>query len=136
MKKFKELLGAFKYVPKLFGLIYRTDKLYLFYLICETLCFAIISYPSIFLVKYAFDAMEAKGPFPKFAIVCVSLILCQLAISLLKSKFNSIRPARTSLVVGRLYNEFNRKSMEIDYELLAEKEINLGECLTNIYSNE
>lgn len=123
MKKLKELWAAFKYVPKMFGLIYRTDKLYLFYLICETLCFAVISYPSIFLVKYAFDAMEAKKPFAQFAVVCVSLILVQLVISLLKSKFNSLRPARTSLVVGRLYNEFHRKSMEMDYELLAEKEI-------------
>ncbi len=123
MKKLKELLGAFHYIPKMFGLIYRTDKLYLFYLICETLCFSVISYPSIFLVKYAFDAMEAKEPFLRFAVICVSLILFQLAISLLKSKFNSIRPARTSLVVGRLYNEFHRKSMEMDYELLAEKEI-------------
>ena len=123
MKKIKELLAAFKYVPKMFGLIYRTDKRYLYYLLCETLCFAVISYPSMFLVKYAFDAMETGKPFSQFTIICVALILLQLGISLTKSFFNSIRPARTSLVVGRLYNEFHKKSMEMDYELLAEKEI-------------
>ena len=123
MKKMRELLAAFGYIPKMFGLIYRTDKRYLYYLLCETLCFAVISYPSMFLVKYAFDAMETGKPFSQFAIVCVALILFQLGISLTKSLFNSIRPARTSLVVGRLYNEFHRKSMEMDYELLAEKEI-------------
>ena len=123
MKKIKELLAAFGYIPKMFGLIYRTDKRYLYYLLCETFCFAVISYPSMFLVKYAFDAMETGKPFSQFAFVCVALILLQLGISLTKSLFNSIRPARTSLVVGKLYNEFHQKSMEMDYELLAEKEI-------------
>ena len=84
MKKIKELLGAFKYIPKMFRLIYRTDKLYLFYMLCETLCFAVISYPTVFLVKYAFDAMEAREPFSRFAIICTLLILLQLAISLVK----------------------------------------------------
>jgi len=122
MRKVRELAAAFGYIPKLFGLIYRTDRVYLCHLICEMLCFSVISYPSIFLVKYAFDAMEAGTPFSRFAAVCTALILLQLGISLTKSRFNSLRPARTSLVVGRLYNEFHRKSMEMDYELLAEKE--------------
>ena len=62
MKKIKELLSAFRYVPKLFRLVYQTDKLYLFYLLCETICFALIPYPAIFLVKYAFDAIDTtKG---------------------------------------------------------------------------
>lgn len=123
MKKWKELGLAFGYVPKLFRLVYKTDKRYLFYLICEMLSFSVISYPGIFLVKYAFDAMERKQPFGEFAIICVLLLLLQLAASLTKSFFNSIRPGRSSLVVGKLYNAFHRKSMELDYELLAEKDI-------------
>ncbi len=123
MKKWKELLGAFRHLPALFRLIVQTDRLYLVYLLCETLCFAALSYPSVFLVRYAFNAMEANTPFAEFALHCSALILLQLAVALLKSKFNSLRPARTSLVVGRLYNAFHRKSMEMDYQLLAEKEI-------------
>lgn len=122
MKKRKELGQAFRYVPKLFELVYRTDKRYLIYMICETLSFAVISYPGIFLAKYALDAMEQKHPFEEFAAVCVLLLMLQLAMSLTKSFFNNLRPGRTSLVVGMLYNAFHRKSMELDYELLAEKE--------------
>lgn len=123
MKKLKELWSAFGYVPKMFRLVYKTDKLYMFYMICETICFALIPYPSIFLTKYAFDAMENKSPFSEFALICTALILVQLGISLLKSFFNSRRPGRSSLVIGKLYNEFHRHSMEMDYELLAEREI-------------
>lgn len=122
MKKIKELICAFRYVPKLFRLIYKTDKLYLFYLLCETLCFALLPFPSAFLVKYAFDALEGNAPFSRFAVICVALILSVFLMGVLKSFFNSIRPGRTSLVVGKLYNEFHKKSMEMDYELLAEKE--------------
>lgn len=123
MDKWRELGRAIGYVPKLFGMVYRTDRRYLFYLICETLSFAVLAYPGMFLVKYAFDAMERRQPFGEFAAVCILLLLLQLAIKLIKSFFNSIRPGRTSLVVGKLYNAFHRKSMELDYELLAEKEI-------------
>ncbi len=122
MKTWKEFVSAFGHVPKLFRLVYQTDKRYLFYLICEMLCFSILPYPTIFLVKYAFDAMEKRQPFEEFAVICILLLSLQLAVSLLKSFFNSIRPGRTSLVVGKLYNAFHRKSMELDYELLAEKE--------------
>lgn len=122
MKKIKELISAFRYVPKLFRLIYQTDKLYLFYLLCETLCFALLPYPSTFLVKYAFDALERNVPFSHFAVICVVLISAAFFMGVLKSYFNSIRPGRTSLVVGKLYNAFHKKSMEMDYELLAEKE--------------
>lgn len=121
-KKIKEFISAFRYVPKLFRLVYQTDKLYLFYLLCETICFALMPYPSAFLVKYAFDALEGGTPFSQFAVICAALILAGLLISVLKSYFNSIRPGRTSLLVGRLYNAFHKKSMEMDYELLAEKE--------------
>jgi len=123
MEKWRELGRAFGYVPKLFGMVYRTDRRYLFYLICETLSFAALAYPGMFLVKYAFDAMEGRQPFGEFAAVCILLLLLQLAVKLIKSFFNSIRPGRTSLVVGKLYNAFHRKSMELDYQLLAEKEI-------------
>lgn len=123
MDRWKELGSAFGYVPKLFRMVYRTDRRYLFYLICETLSFAALSYPGIFLVKYAFDAMERQRPFGEFAVVCCLLLALQLAVKLTKSFFNSIRPGRSSLVVGKLYNAFHRKSMELDYELLAEKDI-------------
>lgn len=123
MDKWKELCSAFGYVPKLFRMVYRTDRRYLFYLICETLSFAALPYPGIFLVKYAFDAMDVQRPFGEFAIMCCLLPLLQLAVKLTKSFFNSIRPGRSSLVVGKLYNDFHRKSMELDYELLAEKDI-------------
>jgi len=122
MKKIKELISAFRYVPKLFRLVYQTDKLYLFYLLCETICFALIPYPATFLVKYAFDALENNMPFSQFSVVCIALILTGFLMGVLKSYFNSIRPGRTSLVVGKLYNAFHKKSMEMDYELLAEKE--------------
>lgn len=123
MDKWRELGRAFGCVPKLFGMVYRTDRRYLFYLICETLSFAVLAYPGMFLVKYAFDAMGRRQPFGEFAAGCILLLLLQLAIKLIKSFFNSIRPGRTSFVVGKLYNAFHRKSMELDYQLLAEKEI-------------
>lgn len=122
MNQWRELRLAFAYVPELFRLIYRTDKRYLFYLICEMLSFSAISYPSLFVVKFAFDAMERQQPFGEYFAICVLLLLLQLAVSLIKSFFNNIRPGRSALVTGKLYNAFHRKSMELDYELLAEKD--------------
>ncbi len=135
MSKIKELINSFRQIPKLFALVWRVDHRYLIYMVCEMLCFAAIPYPTLFLVKYSLDilenytsgnnvqAAENMTLFTHFAAVCVALIILQLLVSLLKSLFNSIRPARSSLVIGKLYNDFHKKSMELDYELLAEKDI-------------
>lgn len=122
MKKIKALLAAFRQVPVLFRLVYQTDKPYLFFMLFETVAFALIPYPATLLVKYAFDALENGIPFSRFAAICSALILTGFVLSVLKSYFNRIRPGRTSLVVGKLYSAFHKKSMEMDYELLAEKE--------------
>ena len=132
MKKIHELASSFRNIPRLFSLVYRTDKPCLIYMILETVCFAALPYPTIFLVKYSFDLLEKStlgggaydsSVFARYAVICVSLILTQFAIAMAKSLFNSLRPARTAYVTGKLYNDFHRKSMELDYELLAEKEI-------------
>lgn len=132
MKKIHELVSSFRNIPRLFSLVYRTDKLCLIYMILETVCFAALPYPTIFLVKYSFDLLEKSASdgvsgdssvFARYAVICVSLILTQFAIAMAKSLFNSLRPARTAYVTGILYNDFHRKSMELDYELLAEKDI-------------
>lgn len=123
MKKLIELRNAIMYIPKLFRLVYRTDKRYLFYMIGETLSFAFIAYPSVFLSKFALDAMDTKQPFAYYAVICSLLLFLQLAINMIKTFFNSRRPARTEFVRGRLHNAFHKKCMELDYELLAEDKI-------------
>jgi len=123
MKKIKEFMLALGHVPKLFKTVYKTDKLYLFYMIGETICFAFVPYPTLYLSKYALDALENGSKFSDFTIVCVLLIFLQLIVLLLKSFFNSVRPQRNILVTGKLFNSFHKKCMELDYELLAEKEI-------------
>jgi len=123
MKRLTELKNAFLYVPKLMRLVYKTDKKYLFYVIGETLSFAIIGYPTVFLSKYALDAMDTKQPFDRYVAICLLLLLLQLSVNMIKTFFNSRRPGRTKLVQGRLYNAFHKKCMELDYELLAEKDV-------------
>ena len=123
MSKWKELINAFHYIPRLFNLIWETDKMYLVFMVCETLAFAVMEYPAVILSKYALDAMTKGSEYRVYALICSMLVLLGFSINTLKSKLNDIRPARTYLVRGKLYNAFHKKCMEIDYELLAEKEI-------------
>ncbi len=123
MKKIKEFWNALGHVPKLFKLVYKTDKLYLIYILCETICFALVPYPAMYLSRYALDSIENRISFTEFSVVCILLVFIQLILYLLKSFFNSIRPQRRILVTGKLYNGFHMKCMELDYELLSEKEM-------------
>ena len=68
MKKIKEFMLALGHVPKLFKTVYKTDKLYLFYMIGETICFAFVPYPTLYLSKYALDALENGSKFSDFTI--------------------------------------------------------------------
>lgn len=135
IQKTKAFFQSFRYIPILFQLVWKTDRIYLIYMLLETACFALMPFPTIILVKYAMDALERATPFSQYAFVCMALVFLQLALSLLKSYFNSARPNRTSVVTGKLYNTFHRKSMELDYQLLAEKEIQELQAFAGAFIN-
>ena len=90
MSKIQELRNAFKYVPTMFRTVWNTDSRYLIYIICETLCFAFLPYPALYLEKYALDALGSGEKYTEFVTVCAALLLLGCAISILKSIFNSV----------------------------------------------
>lgn len=121
MPKLQELKNAFRFVPAMFRTVWSTDRRYLIYIVCETLCFALLPYPALYLEKYALDALGSGKDYREFVFICGGLLLLGCAISMLKSVFNSIRPNRTTVLNSKLTNRFHLKCMELDYQLLAER---------------
>lgn len=133
--KLSELGKAFLQVPKMFRTVWRTDKLYLIFIICEMLCFALLPYPALYLAKYALDAMGGGKDYAEFAGTCMGLLFLGCSIGIAKSAFNSLRPNRTTRLKNKLMNQFHQKCMELDYQLLAEKEIQELQALASEYVN-
>lgn len=133
MSKLQELKNAFRFVPAMFRTVWSTDRRYLIYIVCETLCFALLPYPALYLEKYALDALGSGKDYREFVFMCGGLLLLGCAISMLKSVFNSIRPNRTTVLNSKLTNRFHLKCMELDYQLLAEKEVQELQVLASEY---
>lgn len=133
MTKTSELKNAFFYLPKMFRTVWKTDRLYMIFILCETLCFALLPYPGLYLTKYALDALSTHKTYAEFALTCAGVLALGLFISILKSVFNSMRPNRTALLNRKLTNRFHLKCMELDYQLLAEKETQELQALASEY---
>ena len=123
MKQIKQLLNYFSYIPALFRILWRVDKVYMLMTIGEMLSFVLLAYPPLILVKYTFDALTNEIPFSDYVMSVIGILALILFTNILKTYFNdNIRISRGSLMQGRLTAEFYKKCMELDYELLAEKE--------------
>ena len=123
MKQIKQLLNYFSYIPALFRILWQVDKIYMLMTIGEMLSFTLLAYPPLILVKYTFDALQNEVSFSDYAVIVVEILALILFTNIFKTYFNdNIRISRGSLMQGRLAADFYKKCMELDYELLAEKE--------------
>ena len=123
MKPIKQLVSYFSYIPLLFKILWRIDKVYMIMIIGEMLSFALLAYPPLILVKYTFDALTKGEAFSNYIVVVTGILLLMLFTNVLKTYFNdNIRLNRGRLLGGRIETDFYNKCMELDYELLAEKE--------------
>ncbi len=123
MKQIKQLLVYFSYIPALFRILWRVDKVYMLMTVGEMLSFTLLAYPPLILVKYTFDALTNEEPFSDYAMIVIGILALVLLTNILKTYFNdNIRISRGGLTQGRLTADFYKKCMELDYELLAEKE--------------
>jgi ABC-type multidrug transport system, ATPase and permease components len=123
MKQIKQLFNYFSYIPALFRILWRVDKVYMLMTIGEMLSFTFLAYPPLILVKYTFDALQNEVTFSDYTVIVIGILVLILFTNILKTYFNdNIRINRGGLMQGRLTADFYKKCMELDYELLAEKE--------------
>lgn len=114
---------AFGYIPKFLNLIRKTDKAYFLYLLGETLLAALQTFPNMFLLKASADALTKKIPFRSYVYIVLIWILLDLLRNLLWNYFNSSGPAHRGRLLNILKNRFSEKCLEMDYEMLSDKEI-------------
>lgn len=129
------LLVSFKTLPRVFSLLYKNDRKYLFIMLLEVVAFSIDKYPSLLIMKYTIDALTRNMVYKDYMMTIIPLVLIMLTLKIIRAVINTSRPYRDQVITERLFNAFFVQCMKIDYQTLESKEvqdkIELAKYITN-----
>jgi len=103
--------------------LWTTDKKYLLLMVFEMLSFSAHMLPDLLITKYTVDALFQRLPFKVFLIRTSLLLVFKLVCMISLAYVNTERPRRDDIVTERLFNQFFYKCMNLEYEKLAEREV-------------
>ena len=124
MKKITNMkfLKAIRSFPKVFSLIYRTDKKYLWVMLLETLVFSVDQYPELFIMKYTIDALTRHIDFRTYVAALLILISVKLLIHFFRIAVNTSHPLHDQIITERFFNSFFEHYSKLDYQFIEKKE--------------
>jgi ABC-type multidrug transport system fused ATPase/permease subunit len=120
---FKNGRVAGKNIAKMFSIIWRLDKPCMFLLLIETIFYSISVFPEMFLLKASADALTSGRPFEEYTVVVTIWIGISLLRNLGWNYINTISPAKQSRMIQKMQNEYSKKCLELDYDMLAKPAI-------------
>lgn len=118
---FTSLVENFKYVIKMFQLMYENDKAYIFFLVADVIIYACIPFTNILLVKLSISMLEEHAEFGTFLPVVLAMLALGVFLNLLHNYLNYKRDVHGSTISVALYKNVFTKTLNSDYEQLLDK---------------
>lgn len=124
LKKFTVELGQkMLYIGRMFRVLWETDRIFLFFILLDILLSSILPFWGMFLVKYSVNMLTAGTGFPEYLTVITVLLLLMFVTSVLQAAVNTKSGILGNVIGDKLFRNIFNKTMEIDYELLLDKEV-------------
>lgn len=123
MKFFKKFFSNIGYTAKMLSLMWRCDKSYLFYVLIDIAVYSSVPFTSMFLVQRSIQMLEENAEFKSFFMVVTGYLIAYLALNCLHNYLNYKRDLHGNVIELKLYKIIFEKTLNIDYEMLLDKEI-------------
>ena len=117
----KKIFHNFYISIKMIGIMWQTDKPYLFYVLLDIIVYSGIPLINLLMVQKSIEMMETKTEFRVFVMVMVTLIVISLILKCLHNYFNYKRDLHSNVISLALYKKLFEKTLSIDYEMLLDK---------------
>lgn len=123
MNIFKKIHSAFQYSIKLIKIMLKFDNAYFIYILLDIIAYSSITFINLFLVKYSILMLENRAEFVMFIFVVIGLILINMILNCLHSYLNYKRDLHGSTISISLMKSIFHQTLNLDYELLLDKDI-------------
>lgn len=107
----------------MFSLMWKNDKAYVFYVLLDVLVFSSIPFINMYLIKVSIAMLETQADFRLYGPIILAFPVANVATNCLHNYFNYKRDVHGSMISVRLYQNIFEKTLNMDYELLLDKEI-------------
>lgn len=112
-----------KYTKNVIKVLWENDKAYLFYVFFDTVISSILPFIELFLVKFSIDMLTNGNDIERYIYTILSLIVICFILRTTQSFLNYKRDVCGNMIGIRMYEKLYRKTMNLDYEMLLDKNI-------------
>ena len=112
-----------KYTKNVIKVLWENDKAYLFYVFFDTVISSILPFIELFLVKFSIDMLTNGNDIERYIYTILSLIVIGFILRTTQSFLNYKRDVCGNMIGIRMYEKLYRKTMNLDYEMLLDKNI-------------
>lgn len=124
MKKFiSEFYQKMRYIGRMFRVLWENDKIFLLLILLDIIFSSITPFVGMFLIKYSINMLTSGEEFLKYFTVVLSLLLCIFVVTMLQSVISTKSGILGNIIGDKLFHNIYNKTMEINYEMLLDKEV-------------
>ena len=123
MKKQNKFWSNLISTKRMFALMWQNDKAYLAIVLSDIIVFSCLPFINMYLVKISISMMETRADFSSYALIIVGLLFAGLIGNYIHNWLNYKRDVHGSMISVILYKKIFEKTLNIDYELLLDKDI-------------
>lgn len=125
-RKFKminKISKFFKYTKDVLNVLWKNDKLYIFYVFCDILISSVLPFIDMFLIKYSIDMLSNASNVDEYIYIVITIIIVGFFLRIIQSFLNYKRDVCGNMIGIRMYEKLYKKTMHLDYEMLLDKDI-------------
>ena len=119
----KKVNRFFRYTRDVFDVLWKNDKMYIFYIIFDILISSALPFVDMFLVKYSIDMLSNGSKYETYLYLVLGAIVLGFSLRILQAYLNYKRDICGNLIGIRMYEKLYQKTMMLDYEMLLNKNI-------------
>ena len=120
---FINIISNFSYTGKMLKLMWKSDKLYIIYLLLDIIVYSIIPFTNVYLVQQSIHMLETGADFHKYIPIIVGLIVGNLILNYIHNFLNYKRDTHGSMISVILYKNVFVKTLNLDYEKIIDKNV-------------
>ena len=111
------------YVGRMFRVLWSNDRIFLLFILLDIVLSSISPFIQMFLVKYSIDMLTAGENYFHYLTIVIVLLMSMFVVSFLQSLVSTRSGVLGNMIGDKLFRNIFNKTMEIDYEMLLDKDI-------------
>lgn len=120
---FKEIRMRLIYITQMFRVLWSNDKIFLFLTVVDICLSSIGPFIGMYLVKYSINMLTDGADYISYLSLILVLLLCQFTISILQTIVSNKTGILGNMIGDKLFRNIFNKTLEINYEMLLDKNI-------------